>query len=373
MSLPKLITKPIKKLKLRQRLHLDDYWPDGWSPAPGMVSITPTYRCNLRCKMCYQRDDDSTPRPDVMNGELTPDHWRKIIDNIVGFVPTLYWIGGEVFIYPQMLELLAYARSTGLNVSLSTNAFSLAKVAAQLVEMGIESLAVSLDGPPEIHNAIRRHPKSYGWVEEGIKAVIAARKAKGCQKPNILLTYTITHQNYRYITEFYHLAQSLQVDVIQFVNLIYMSPATAQHHHQVMQREFGVQPNGMYVLHNEDSHTVDGAFLQQAIDRIRAMASPSPTLKFWPEGSHTYFKQHYGPEKNLPLSNQRCHSIWETLVIQPNGDVTACPFLAEVVVGNVLEQDLKTIWNSPKFKQFRKRVRSQLLPGCVRCTWAEYR
>jgi radical SAM protein with 4Fe4S-binding SPASM domain len=258
-------------------------------------------------------------------------------------------------------------------VSLSTNGFSLADVADRLVEMGVRGVVVSIDGREAIHNSMRRQPEAYGWAVEGVKAVLEARKARDSQFPTVTVGFTMTRQNYRDVSDFYAFAQALGVDVVQYIGLIYMSEATVRRHGEVMQRAFGLVPEGMHVLYDRGASDLDAAALQREMDRLRASVPTRPALEFWSAGVENHLEAHYGPDDVLPLPNQRCRSVWNSLVIQPNGDVTACPFLLEVVVGNVLEQDLGAIWNSDIFKRFRKRIRTGLLPGCTRCTWAEYR
>jgi radical SAM protein with 4Fe4S-binding SPASM domain len=61
------------------------------------------------------------------------------------------------------------------------------------------------------------------------------------------------------------------------------------------------------------------------------------------------------------------------MVIQPNGDVTMCYNQPEVVVGNVLADELAEIWNGDKYRQVRQRIKRELLPGCTRCGWLDYK
>jgi radical SAM protein with 4Fe4S-binding SPASM domain len=53
-----------------------------------------------------------------------------------------------------------------------------------------------------------------------------------------------------------------------------------------------------------------------------------------------------------------CTDIYLQLGIYWNGDVVPCCYDVDAheVMGNVLENDLKTIWRSPKYRDFRRRV-----------------
>ena len=362
----------LSTFKYQLRYNFDSYLPLGWSPPPPTVHIIPTYRCNLKCKMCYQRDDKGKTRLELDDTDLTLVQWKQVIDKIVGFAPNTHWYGGEVMIYPEMLELFTYACAKGLNVTISTNGVNLAKNATKLVEMGVKTVVVSLDGLADVHNTIRRHPYAFAWAVDGIKAIFKARQAKGSSYPQVTLSYTITKQNYHQLIDVYRLAQNLGVDEVNYVGLIYLAQDTIKQHSQVMQAEFGLSPEKMNVISNEDSLEVDGEALQKQVNALLNNIVTTPPVKFWSKGLEHNLATHYGSDQTFPLHHHRCFSIWHHLVIQPNGDVTACPFLLEVVTGNVLQQDLFAIWNNALFRKFRQRVRKKLFPGCTRCSYSQY-
>ena len=372
MTLKKQITRRIAKLKFSSQHNFNQYLPAGWSPKPARIHITPTYRCNLKCTMCFQRDNNGTTRSTLhKNDELTPTQWKQIINNIVDFCPSVYWVGGEVMIYPQIVDLFAYSRSKKLETSFSTNGFGLADIADDLVKMNLECVVVSLDGLEDMHNRIRGHPHAFKWAIEGMEAVLKARKAKKVKRPLVVISFTITNKNAHQILDMYALAQTLGVNMIQFVGLMHLSQNTINSHHTVMQTEFGIIPGKIDVLHNRGVSDLNSTKLQKDIDYLLTNAT-YPKLQFWPEKLESNLIAHYSPDENFPLKSQQCCSIWQNFAVQPNGDVSLCPFMLEAVVGNVLEQDLSAIWNGEKFRQLRKRIRTELLPGCMRCTWSEY-
>ena len=60
-----------------------------------------------------------------------------------------------------------------------------------------------------------------------------------------------------------------------------------------------------------------------------------------------------------------CELGQKFLNIRPNGDVLGCPFLP-IVVGNIRKESLVDIWNSEKYRKFR-RDHLALTPG-LKCT-----
>jgi radical SAM protein with 4Fe4S-binding SPASM domain len=362
------------KRRLRCGLRLDYRWPGGWSPRPDLwVCAIPTYRCNLECEMCFQRDEDGQVRGATKAQELSPAQWEQVIDRIARFAPGILWMGGEVLIYPRMVELCAYAKSKGLKVLLITNGFLLADVAEELVNIGVDAITVSIDGPEAIHNALRRNPRSFARAVEGLRVALAARRARRARLPILAINYTLMAQNYRQVPAFVNFARELGVDIIHFIGLSYLDRQTWQCHEAVLRGEFDVPASEVNVLDNSRyAAGLDPARLQAQMDALRASAPAFPALRFCAQGLGNYLHAHYGPDEGLPLSVQRCTSLWRKMTVQPNGDVTVCHSLPELRVGHALQGDLASTWNGPAFRHFRQRIKRQLLPGCIRCTWLDY-
>ena len=368
---PRYLTNFVTR-RLRQVFNLDELWTGGWSPPPDMVCAFPTYRCNLHCDFCFQRNENGRLRIDTHHSEMTPEQWQDIIDRVASLATTIYWIGGEVMIYPRIMDLLARCKQRGLKVVVGTNGYRLAERATALVKMGIDTIDISLDGFKDVHNKNRHSPRAFAQVIAGIQAIVEARGNAGL--PIITINHTLTQDNYRDISEFFNFTRDLKVDVLQILGLMYMSPETAHNHQAIMHKEFGINHMHIDVMENgRDAHNIDAIWLQREMDTLRQTAPASPTLRFCSSGLEYNLTAHYNSDDTLPLPQQRCTTLWRRMVIQPNGDVAMCYNQPEAVVGNVLTDDLETIWNGDKFRQARQRIKQGLLPGCIRCTWLNYK
>jgi MoaA/NifB/PqqE/SkfB family radical SAM enzyme len=311
--------------------------------------------------MCFQRDDQGILRVETKDQELKPSQWKLIIDRIARFSSSTLWMGGEIFVYPSIIDLLAYTRAKGLQIMVLTNGYYLADVAEQLVEIGIDKLCVSIDGLEQAHNTVRRNRQSFARAVEGVKAVYAARETQQKQVPIIHINHVITRQNYLDLPAFVTFAADLGADVVEFLGLTYLLPAEAQQNSHILHREFGVTANKMDVLYNGEATGLDAPLLQQQLDSFLPTAPPQPVLRFYPEGLENHIEWHYGLQTNLATPpQQHCAGVWRRMVIQPNGDVAVCYNQPELVMGNVLHQELSTIWAAKKFLQFRQRLRQKL-------------
>jgi len=304
--------------------------------------------------------------------EMTPEQWEDVIDRVAHFSTTMFWMGGEMMIYPRIMDLLARCKQRGLKVVMVTNGYRLAERAEALVAMGVDAVTVSLDGFKDVHNKIRHSPRAFDQVVAGIQAIVSARDEAAL--PIITINHALNKDNYRDITQFFEFARDLKADMLQFLGLMYISPETAHRHQEVMHNEFGLDTVHIDVMENgREAQDMDVIWLQQEMDTLRQTAPASPTLRFCSLGLEDNLVAHYSSDDHLPLPEQRCTALWRRMVIQPNGDVTMCYNQPEVVVGNVLADELAEIWNGDKYRQVRQRIKRELLPGCTRCGWLDYK
>ncbi len=102
-----------------------------------------TRTCNLRCLHCYT---DSEAK--AYGGELTTPQCKTVLDDLADFgVPAVLFSGGEPMTRPDLLELVAYAKSKGLRPTLSTNGTLIdAKKAKEVAAAGFTYVGMSQSG-----------------------------------------------------------------------------------------------------------------------------------------------------------------------------------------------------------------------------------
>ena len=142
---------------------LDD--PIRRAPRP-VVVWNLTKACNLRCVHCYA-SADARPAP----GELDFLEGIKVLDDLKEFgIPAVLFSGGEPLYRADTLDLIAYARSIDLAVTLSTNGILIDdKTADRLAEAGLKYAGISLDGTRERHDKLRGMKGAYEGSVEAIR------------------------------------------------------------------------------------------------------------------------------------------------------------------------------------------------------------
>ncbi len=126
---------------------------------PGRLLLDFSSDCNLKCPMCVVHGSTDDPRvAAVIKKSMRIEHSKQILDEVVGKTHT---IGPGLWSEPLMgKDILLHLRSIkhrGMAVSMNTNALLLNKKMAQdLVEIGVDSITVSIDSTtPETLNKIR--------------------------------------------------------------------------------------------------------------------------------------------------------------------------------------------------------------------------
>jgi pyruvate-formate lyase-activating enzyme len=83
--------------------------------------------------------------------------------------------GGEPLLYKPLFDVLRFARSLGMTVTLTTNGMLLNESLVTQLGETAHLLAISLDGVPESHNRMRAHPQAF---EKMARNVTLVRDAK---------------------------------------------------------------------------------------------------------------------------------------------------------------------------------------------------
>ncbi len=124
-----------------------------------------TRRCNLACAYCGSSCNAKEQRP-----ELTSAEWIGVMEQVAGdFDPRQVMIalmGGEPLIKEGIFDLAAALQRLRFPWGMVTNAQELdADAARRLVALGLRSISLSLDAPPELNDRLRGRDTSRKVVE----------------------------------------------------------------------------------------------------------------------------------------------------------------------------------------------------------------
>jgi Fe-coproporphyrin III synthase len=259
--------------------------------------------------------------------------------------------GGEPQLNEQWSGLAQMLRSAGSRVTLLT-AGLLLKPQAQVVAKCIDDVIVSLDGPPAVHNAIRRVPDAFEQLAEGVKALHHLNP----QMP-VRARCTIQKANHHSLRAVVAYAKQIGLASISFLAADLTSEAFNR-------------PEGWLPERRERvaliSDEVDA--LEAEIEQLTDEEQAKPEPQFVVESAEKlrrivqHFRAHLGQGENIA---PRCNAPWVSAVIEATGDVRPCFF--HPVLGNIHAQTLPDILNSEKALQFRSGLDIANNDICRRC------
>ena len=158
------------------------------APVVSFVLVKLASRCNIACTYCYWfRDSEVYNKPAVLTLEAEDAFCKRLEEHIVeneldGFLVVFH--GGEPLLFPKhrfiklQEKLNAIEERTGavIDRGVSTNAILIDDEYAAILEKYGVAVSVSIDGPPEIHDAYRIDFKGKGTHADTLKGIENIRK-----------------------------------------------------------------------------------------------------------------------------------------------------------------------------------------------------
>lgn len=343
------------------------YLPQHIFHGPKWLALGVNNVCNLHCKMCDVGTGNTTSvfaqnligtRPLNMPIEL----FKKIVDDTARYFPQtkIGYASTEPLVYPHLEESLHYAHQKGLYTAITTNALTLAQKAEVLCENGLNKLFISLDGLADTHNYIRGHKQSFQKAIAGIEKVLSYEK-----RPEVSVYCTINEWNFEQLTEFASFFSKYPLGELGFMHLNYTTEEQATKHNAAYGDMYFATASNMDEI-NIDAIKLD-VLLQQA-QQLKAMKLPFKVSMYpWLLTGEQLNEYYHQPSIKV---GKRCNDAFTNVMIKSNGDVIpAHGRCFNLRMGNLNEQNLKEIWNSPAAQQFRKTLNKAggLLPACNRC------
>ena len=308
---------------------------------PLSVHFDLTYRCNERCVHCYLDHDD--------HGELTTAECLTVMKDLAS-AGTLFltFSGGEIFLRPDLYEILAEARRLHFDVSLKTNALLVTEErAARLREFGVRRVQISVYSHiPEVHDAITKVPGSL----QRTLAAIPLLLEQGLQ---VKLACPLMRENLLAYRGVMALAEKIGVPYVLDLTITPMMDGNeAPLAHRIPVSSL------LPVMQDPALHACKP---QPTAEAARAMQDYPATI-----GSAVSSGIESSAYEDLP-----CSAGHNSCYISPYGDVFPCVQLPQAA-GNLRRERFRDIWyHAPQLERLRG-IRESQLPVCSRCEIRSY-
>ena len=141
--------------------------------------------CNCRCVMCDIWKANADRR------EISAQELSSHIDAIARLhVKRVMLTGGEPLLHSNLWALCDRLRALEIDITLVTTGLLIDHHAHQVAQY-VDTLVISLDGPREVHDAIRRVKGGFDRIAKGITALRGERRT-----PRLIARSVVQKQNY---------------------------------------------------------------------------------------------------------------------------------------------------------------------------------
>ena len=314
---------------------------------PEQVVVDITNRCNNNCIACW------TGSP-LLRDKAPPAHWKllefpyelmkEIIDDLykLGTKRIRFTGGGEPFMHPNLMDLVAYVKSLGMICSLTTN-FTLVdhQTVDRLIELGVDEIAVSLWAGDAVTYA-RVHPNKTEKTFDRIERLLFKLGTEKNGLPKVTIANVLFNMNFQNAPRMFDLAKKIRADAIYFTlvdpipgytdSLLLAAEQRTELLH--MMEHIESKAGGL-----SGSESMELENLQQF---KRRLSNPDA------DGGHY--------DNNI-IDSIPCYIGWMFCRLLPDGRVSPCCRGVNKPMGNLFQNSFEEIWNSKTYCTFRHHAK----------------
>lgn len=310
---------------------------------PWFIQVENTTRCNLACEMCEHNILSNKSQA------MSFDQFKHIFDSVIKgnpfarILPRLMLFDltgiGESMMNKDFIKIVGFLKSKGATVTFTTNATLLNdENSKEIINTGVDVVFFSVDGASKKTYEKIRVGANFEEVKENIRRFNELRVLSGKKKPKTIIRFLASSWNVHEMTDIIDFAKETGVPTVTITNM---------------------------------NTSEDTAHLKADLKRFYEMKELT-TKKAKRMGVTADF----GFVTKKPM--HECRRAFNSMYMTVHGQVLPCCFVnqggeydkiaGEHNLGNVFEQDMKTIWKSDKYKDFRKKIKNGQAPElCKDC------
>jgi uncharacterized protein len=320
-------------------------------PPLSVLFKTVSTDCNLDCSYCYYRESlEGTRVRRRMEDPVLAAFMRQYMEYVADVrVASFAWQGGEptlagIEFFERVVALEAGSAPAGTTIAnaLQTNAVLLDDRWGEFLRQYSFLVGVSLDGPEEVHDSLRRDQGGHGSFRRVMAGIEVLRK----HQVEFNLLCVVGPHNAMRARDLMRFFLGEGFTHIQFI------PAMSFQ---------SVEPDvpATYLITAEEY----GDFLVELFDEWYQQGFPTVSVRTFDAIIQSYL----GMPSDLCVYGERCDS---GIVVECNGDIYPCDFYVHPSrrLGNVMKHSLESILEKPERAAFIARKLS-LSPQCEGCEW----
>jgi MoaA/NifB/PqqE/SkfB family radical SAM enzyme len=295
-------------------------------------------RCNCRCVMCDIWKNDE-------HREFTLAQLESQMDAIERL--QVRWVvltGGEPLMHSNLFALTDVLRRRGIQVTILSTGLLFERFAREIAEH-VDDAIVSLDGPGEMHDRIRRVPGAFERITAGVAAI-----RRHNPQFQIGARCTVQKENHSALVDTASAAREIGISSISFLAADLTSTAfnRIEPWSAARQTKIALTVAELAVLEHQVGMLAENPFVIDSPRHLRRIVR--------------HFRAHLELER---FEAPRCNAPWVSAVMGIDGSVRPCFF--HPPVGSVTSHALDDALNTPRALEFRASLDVGANPICQRC------
>lgn len=301
---------------------------------PAALDIEPNNTCNFKCPHCQ------VPYWNKPAAHLDEERFARILRQAPDLVRIKLQGMGEPLLNRHLAGMLRLGEARGVSMSFFSNGSVLTEeTAAALAALDDTEITFSLDGATKETFERIRAGGTFEKVIGNIERLVAAR---GPRRAPVISGWTLaTAENVGELSRIVRLAKEIGLDRLTIQTFL------SDWGKDEMKARTGAHKVA------QDSEALAAA-VREAEETARGLGFDLRVSR-----SDYYSRR------------RKCVWPWTGAYIAANGDVVPCCIVADAdtaKMGNIFERDFADIWNSPAYRELRRRIRSHDLPAyCRNC------
>ena len=327
----------------RRRLHTQ--WSHEIRSLP-ILALTVHSACNCRCVMCDIWKANAT-KQEISDADLD----RHLDDIRRLHVQRVMLTGGEPLLHSNLWALCARLRAENIAITLVTTGLLLEQHAVPIAE-SIDEVVISIDGPPEVHDAIRGVKNGFHRIARGIQALQREPRV-----PHTIARSVVQRANHARLPQTIEAVLRLGVNRLSFLAADVSSTAFNRPDGWSAERrgEVALSPDLVYALE---------ASIEDVRDRCASILKSGFVV-----GGLTALRRihaYYAALAGLgPFPRVRCNAPWVSTVVEADGAIRPC-FFQPRYTGSPRQGLLERL-NAPDNVAFRSSLAVSSNATCQRC------
>lgn len=283
---------------------------------PVKMIIEPSGRCNLNCPLC--------PTGRRLDGRketnLGIEIFKKAVDPLIPYLYEIYLYNwGEPLLNPRLFEMVRYCSQRRIRTVVSTNLTLFeSRMMSPLMDSGLDTLIVSLDGASSGSYSQYRRRGNFGKACQSLKAIAAEKTKRGAKFPRLVWQFIVFRHNESEIPQAIAMAKQLGIDEIKFI----------------------------------------ASFAKMETLAYKAADKKQEELKnFLPRDNRYHL---YNSNKDATRKAASCPFLWNQIAVRADGGVAPCcgSYHKDDDFGSLPNNDIMAVWNNEKYQQARKTLRT---------------